>query len=217
MAFSLAIILTTAGLSACNSGDQEYGITATAAHDPTDNSNRPPSIIGDPVVTIAVDNEYLFLPAASDPDGDPLSFSILNLPVWAEIDIATGRLSGIPRAGDVGQYSNIVITVNDGEYSRSLAAFAIEVVAAGSLSVTLSWTPPTQNADGSTLTDLAGYKIYYGVSEGNYPNVIIIDNPGIATYVVENLTPATYFFAATAFNSNGIESEFSNIAVKIVG
>lgn len=154
---------------------------------------------------------------ASDPDGDALSFSILNLPVWAEIDIATGSLTGTPHAGDVGHYSNIVITVNDGEYSRSLAAFAIEVVAAGSYSVTLSWTPPTQNADGSTLTNLAGYKIYYGISEGNNPNVIIIDNPGIAAYVVENLTPATYFFAATAFNSNGIESEFSNIAIKIIG
>lgn len=84
-------------------------------------------------------------------------------------------------------------------------------------SLILSWMPPTQNTDGSALTNLAGYRIYYGVEEHDFPNVIVIDNPGIATYLVEGLTPDTYYFAATAVNTNGIESDFSNIATKIVG
>jgi hypothetical protein len=77
-------------------------------------------------------------------------------------------------------------------------------------STTVSWTPPTQNEDGSPLTDLAGYKIYYGNESGNYQRSIQIDNPGITIYVVENLTPNTYYFVMTAINSSGIESRYSN-------
>ncbi len=83
-------------------------------------------------------------------------------------------------------------------------------------SATLSWTPPTEITDGSVLTDLSGYKIYYGNESGNYQMSLQIDNPGIARYVVENLTPNTYFFVLTAINSRGIESEFSNEASKQV-
>ena len=82
--------------------------------------------------------------------------------------------------------------------------------------MTLDWTPPTQNEDGSTLTDLAGYFIYYGESSGSYPNRIRIDNPSISTYVVENLLPRTYYIVATSFNSTGIESRYSGEAVKTV-
>ena len=83
-------------------------------------------------------------------------------------------------------------------------------------STTLSWTPPTQNSDGSPLTDLSGYKIYYGNESGNYHTSIHIDNPGIAIYVVENLTPNIYYFVLTAINSSGVESQFSNEVGKLV-
>ena len=83
-------------------------------------------------------------------------------------------------------------------------------------SATLSWTPPTQNTDGSPLTDLAAYKVYYGNQSGNYQITIQIDNPGITIYVVENLTPNTYYFVLTAINNSGVESDFSNEASKQV-
>ena len=75
--------------------------------------------------------------------------------------------------------------------------------------VTLSWQPPTQNADGTPLMDLAGYTIYFGTETQSYDSEIQLDNPGLTTYVVENLAPDTYYFAATAVNSSGIESTFS--------
>jgi len=53
-------------------------------------------------------------------------------------------------------------------------------------------------------------------SLSNYPNQILIENPGIATYVVGDLAPNTYNFVATAINMQGIESEFSNVARKVV-
>jgi hypothetical protein len=80
----------------------------------------------------------------------------------------------------------------------------------GAGSVTLNWQPPTQNTDGSPLTDLSGYNIYIGTTSSNYDYMEIrLDNPGLTAYVVENLEPGTYYFAATAFNSTGIESAFS--------
>jgi hypothetical protein len=76
-------------------------------------------------------------------------------------------------------------------------------------STTLSWMPPTRNDDGTPLT-LTGYRIYWGHSEGHYPNSVTVNNPGLNRYVVEQLTPATYYFVATALSRDG-ESTPSNV------
>ena len=93
--------------------------------------------------------------------------------------------------------------------STSLTAFSINVVTQGSGSVTLDRTAPTQNVDGTTLTDLAGYVIYYGTRSGVYDRSVSIDNPSVLSYVVEGLTPNNYYFVATAINSLGEESRYS--------
>ena len=82
---------------------------------------------------------------------------------------------------------------------------------------TLSWTPPTTKQDGSSLTNLAGYKVYYGISPDgtppvSYSSTIVITNPGISSYMIENLLPGTYYFVVTAFDSSGLESSNSNVA-----
>lgn len=76
---------------------------------------------------------------------------------------------------------------------------------------TLSWISPTQRADGSPLTDLAGFNIYYGTEPGDYDNKIVVENPGITTYVVENLAPGTWHFVLTAVDASGVESTPSNM------
>ena len=87
----------------------------------------------------------------------------------------------------------------------------------GSGSVTLSWQPPTENADGSPLTDLFGYNIYVGTSSNSYEyREIRLDNPGLTTYVIDNLDPGVYYIAATAVNASGIESSFSSEVVRTV-
>jgi len=187
-----------------------FSVTVTA---PT---NRPPVISGTPPTSVVAGTAYSFQPTASDPDGNPLTYSITNAPPWATFSTTTGRLQGTPSAASVGTYSNIVIRVSDGTASASLAAFNITVVAVAGGSATLTWTPPTTNTDGTPLTNLAGYRVRWGTAAGNYPNTVTLNNPGLATYVVGNLAPGTYYFVVTALNSSGVESAFSNMASKAV-
>jgi len=171
-------------------------------------------ISGVPPTTAIVGTHYSFTPAASDPDAaDTLTFDVANRPVWTAFDAASGRLDGIPGTGDVGTTNSIVISVHDADNaSASLAAFSIVVRSNETQSALLFWVPPTENTDGSPLTDLAGYKIYWGTSEGSYPNSITLDQVGLATYLVEALAANTYFFVITAVNSAGIESLPTNAA-----
>ncbi len=91
------------------------------------NINQAPIISGNPMRTIQAGNIYSFIPLASDPDGDNLTFSISNKPSWANFDTNTGQLFGSPNNSNVGTYSNIVISVSDGIVSSSLASFSISV------------------------------------------------------------------------------------------
>ena len=208
-------------LSGCfdSTGNGIVGTSTTPSPNPPSNpssTNSAPSIAGSPGTVALVGTNWTFTPSAADADGDVLTFMIANLPSWASFDSATGQLSGAPQLGDAAVYDNIVISVSDGEATTSLAPFAINVAQTATGSATLSWTAPTLNSDGSPLTDLAAYKIYYGLAEGSYPNQINVDNPGLTTFVVDNLPPSTYFFVTTSLNSSGVESEFSNVASTVV-
>ncbi len=83
--------------------------------------------------------------------------------------------------------------------------FSQVVLAATPATATLTWTAPTTNEDGSPLTDLAGYRIYYGRTPPVYTNVI--DTKSLATsYTFTGLSNGPWYFAVTAYNSAGIES-----------
>ncbi|MDJ0909454.1 MAG: putative Ig domain-containing protein [Woeseiaceae bacterium] len=179
-------------------------------------SNSPPTISGNPPSAVTVNEAYSFTPTASDPDGDTLTFSIVNQPAWADFDPTTGRLWGTPAMGDIGIAQNVRISVSDGSVSAALSAFDVEVMQAALGSATLTWTAPTLNTDGTTVTDLAGFRIYYGTTLNQWTNQIDIDNPSITTYVVENLSPDTYYFVATAINSSGAESGYSNATSRTI-
>jgi len=179
-------------------------------------ANRSPTISGTPPTSIVEGQAYSFTPTANDPDGDTLSFSIANKPTWATFSTSTGRLSGTPGTGTVGSYANIQIKVSDGTLQASLATFSIAVQQSANGTATLSWTPPTTRSDGSPLTNLAGYKVRYGNAAGNYPTTITISNPGITTYVVENLASGTYYFVLASYDTDGLESANSSPASKTI-
>jgi hypothetical protein len=172
--------------------------------------------VGSPPRSILEGEPYEFTPAATDPDGDALVFQITGKPAWASFDPATGRLWGTPDVGDAGIFTNIRISVADGQVSAALTDFDIAVNQVALGSATLSWNPPTRNADGSILSNLAGYRIYYGRSATALDRSIAVSNPGLTRYVVENLSQAKWHFAMTSVNARGSESKRSKTVSKSV-
>jgi hypothetical protein len=177
-----------------------FSITVGAA------PNGAPTISGSPSGSITAGSAYSFTPTASDPNGDTLTFSIQNKPSWATFNTQTGRLSGTPAAADAGTYNNVMISVSDGNVSASLPGFSITVNANSNGSATLTWSAPTENADGSTLTDLAGYRISYGTSASSLTQTVQVTNASVTTYVIENLSPGTWYFSVKTYSSAGTES-----------
>ena len=187
----------------------------------TSTVNAAPKISGSPAKSVLAGAAYSFQPSASDANNDKLTFSVTNKPAWASFNTATGKLSGTPAVAYVGITSNIVIKVSDGKASAALSAFSLAVTESGSSAVTtgavtLSWQPPTQNVDGTTLTNLAGYRIHYGRSLTDMSQTLKISNPGIARYMVEGLSSGKWFLAVRAYTSAGIESELSDIVLATV-
>lgn len=177
----------------------------------------PPTISGSAPPTATVGTLYTFTPAASDTAGTALSFSVQNLPAWATFSIATGTVSGTPAAANVGSYSGIVISVSNGDASASLAPFSITVnQPAASGTATMTWTAPVSNTDGSALTDLAGYNIYYGTSASAMSTEITVSNAGVTSYTVSGLGSGTWYFAVTAYTTGGLESARSNTGSKVI-
>jgi len=89
--------------------------------------NDPPVIGGTPPVEVAARSEYRFTPAAHDPDGDALTFTISGLPPWASFDETTGTLWGTPGPADIGDYGPVTLGVTDGAATASLEPFTIRV------------------------------------------------------------------------------------------
>lgn len=208
-------------LAGCGGGDDGgSAATSSSSNSPSPGSaaNAPPAVTGKPGTSVSVGHSYSFQPSATDANGDSLSFTASNVPSWASFSSTNGRLTGKPSAGDVGTYSGITIMVSDGKATTSVGPFTITVAAAGSGagSATLSWTPPTQNSDGTALTNLAGYKILYGDGADNLDQSIEVENSSVNTYVVENLTAGTWYFAVVAVNTSGLASVPSNVASKTI-
>ncbi len=114
--------------------------------------NRAPVISGSPGTAIGAGSTYSFRPTASDADGQRLTFSITNRPVWASFSTSTGQLSGTPTSAQAGTTSNIVIRVSDGTASATLPAFSITVTAAPNRAPVISGTPVTTAAIGAEWT-----------------------------------------------------------------
>jgi hypothetical protein len=215
--------LVTLGLPACG-GDQGSADTAPNAQvtDPipplTDSANpatdvpgTSPAISGRPITSINVGSAYEFRPTVSNPNGDTLTFSIQNKPAWAAFDTTSGAPTGTPGAADAGTYANIVISVSDGQTSASLPAFTLTVQQISNGTVTVDWTPPTENTDGTVLSDLKGYRVHYGTTADNLEQSAEVANAGLTSYVVTNLSSGTWFFGVSAYSTTGVESVLSGV------
>lgn len=93
--------------------------------------------------------------------------------------------------------------------------------------VCLTWQAPTENVDGSPLTDLAGYNVYYGSESRTYEDPIPIESATATDATlfsgeVSIVSPGPQggdvevYFAMTALDEEGNESAFSNEVLKTV-
>ena len=108
------------------------------------------------------------------------------------------------------------ISMQAAALSQAAAAPAPAPAPAPAGSTILSWNPPALNADGSPLTDLAAFKVYWGTTPGTYSQSTKISNAAARSYTVSGLTKGTWYFVVTALNSKGEESPYSNVWSKTV-
>ena len=191
-------------------------VTVAAAGDPNCKSKRAretcgtsnpgndaPSISGIAPTSVVAGQAYSFTPAASDPDGDTLNFSIANRPPWASFSASTGRLSGTPSSSAVGEYIEIEISVTDGKAQTTLAPFSVMVTQANQVPA-ISGTPPNAAQEGQ----------YYDFT----PAAVDADGDALS-FSVTNRPPWASFNAATGRLSGtpgtGTAGDYSGISIRV--
>ena len=178
--------------------------------------NSAPVIGGTPYTTITADNAYSFYPFAYDADGDALTWSISGKPGWASFSTATGALTGTPAEAQAGTYSNIIISVSDGQETSPLSAFSITVneynsapVIQGTAYTTVtadngySFYPTAYDADGDTLTWSISGKPYwasFSTSTGALTGTPAESDAGIYTNIIISVSDGEETSPLNAFS-----------------
>lgn len=175
-------------------------------NDSTMNTNSAPSISGTPNTSTKIGNYYSFLPRASDSEGDDLTFYISNKPSWATFDERTGEMFGTPDKEMT--HNNIEITVSDGEHQTSLDQFQIDVQASPKYSVEISWETPSENTDGSSLSNISKYKVSYGKSINQQDQITYFD-ASQSNGIINDLEPGEYYFSMSTITENSLVSDAS--------
>lgn len=121
----------------------------------------------------------------------------------------TAAATAVPNSGMISRSPSVPITASvAGPASNTppTTVVANPPVTTVNGVVTLDWQPPTENSDGSTLTNLAGYTVYYGTSPDNLSKTVKVSNPGLTAYSVTGLASGTWYFAITSYSADGVES-----------
>jgi Fibronectin type III domain len=92
----------------------------------------------------------------------------------------------------------------------------VTVTAANNGTATLTWVPPTENTNGTPVTPLTGYHIYYGKTEGALNQSIVVSGAGTTSYEITGLSSGTWYFAVAAMAADGTESPQSNVGSKTI-
>jgi hypothetical protein len=96
-----------------------------------------------------------------------------------------------------------IIAIYASAYLNPFTAYAYDA--------TVRWEAPLKNANGTPLTDLAGYNVYYGKQHRNYESKIRVGNVNVKEYTITNLAKdVNYYCAVTAYDSSGNESSYSD-------
>jgi len=176
-------------LVACGGGGGDDAVSAISTDSPVTSQTTPaPSSSSDEKSTV---------PATSTGD-------VSTVPVTSSDDESTAPVSS------TSGVSTVPVTSSDDEST------AAETINTGSAS--LSWTAPVTRADGTplSLADIGGYYIYYGESEGSYPNRVDLDDGTAQAVTLNDIPVGTYYMVMTTYDVNGRESSYSSVVEKTV-
>jgi hypothetical protein len=205
-------ILITVSAGGASASLPEFHIKVSAAS--SGGGSDVPVISGTPSTSVVAGSAYSFQPTAKDPDGKTLSFSVQNKPTWATFSIASGLLDGTPTTAQTGAYDDIVISASNGTSTSALPAFNVSVTKAPTSttgSATIDWVAPTKNTNGSALTDLAGFRIYYGTSPSSLTKVVQVASSTQTSFTIGGLAAGTWYFGGVAYTTTGTQSGMSSV------
>lgn len=211
---SVLILVASAALAGCSgstgvSSDADGDDPPTQPHDPANppSNDDPSDSSAGPQVSLSASDSAVAVGGTVT-----LTWSATNANSctasggWS----GTKATSGSAQVGPLDQSTTFTLSCQ-GPAGNALAMLAVDVLG----NVILEWEPPTENVDGSPLTDLAGYRIYYGEMSGNYTDELPVDDATATAYQL-TLPSGSYFFAMTALDSVGNESAFSNEVFRVV-
>jgi hypothetical protein len=195
--------LLTFGLAACGAGEGSSSGTASTV------SDSIPSLVAPNVGMIDRGSEA-DVPSVSDTaetnvaanttqSATPVSSTAPTSSSTTVTSIATPASATVPT------------TVASNNNTSTNSSTPTNPTSSSTGTATLDWMPPTENSDGSVLTNLAGYTVYYGTSPSNLTQSVKITNPGLSAYTMTTLPSGTWYFAVTAYSSTGIESARSGV------
>ncbi len=215
LSFGLLLVIALAGCS----GESAGLISTPSTKVANDVSvTKPLAIIlqGVPPSSVTAGSQYLFHPLVV-PGSGTVNFTITGQPGWTSFNSSTGTLSGTPTSADVGLSGNITIIATNSTSTGSVGPFTIRINAAlSNMSAALSWVAPTQNTDGTPLTDLAGYYVYYGTNASALSETVQIADPTAVTHVVDNLSAGIWYFSVIAYSAQNVQSAASATVSKTI-
>ena len=154
--------------------------------------------------------------SASDSDGDALTYELIASGSLGQATLSnpqTGAFTYTPQPNASG-VDALTFRVNDGQLDSNTATVAITITTdtpPPEGQVRLLWDPPTMNVDGTPLTDLAGFNVYYW--QASWLNPAVVDAGNQTVYTLGGLEVGkTYHFAVTAYDASGNESVWSQEA-----
>jgi hypothetical protein len=145
-----------------------------------------------------------------------LTWSSENATVCTASGAWTGNenVSGSETTGPLTTSSTYTLTCSGAGGSTVQSATVTVTAAANNGTATLSWTPPTEDTDGGTLTPLSGYTVFYGTSPSSLTQSVFASGADITSYTVTGLSKGTWYFAVAANALDGTQSSMSNVASK---
>ncbi len=108
----------------------------------------------------------------------------------------------------------IVSSIDGTLHTISITIFGVDENTT-TANISLSWVAPAAREDNNplSLAAIAGYKIYYGITPGQYPNSTTINDASATGYTFNNFSSATYYFVVTTVDTDGRESQYSTEVV----